>query len=119
MVENTVKGLFNSNGMNVKNNLSMYLGRLFLFIWRIIMIKILLNCDNCGFSCDADDYGGNIQDLDGHCPNCGSHHGEVHYYSNMTAEEFINELANMEENEIAKYAKAIKICAADIIEEGL
>jgi tRNA G26 N,N-dimethylase Trm1 len=83
------------------------------------MLKMLLKCDNCGFSCNANDYGGSIEDLDGHCPNCGSHHGEVQYYNNMTAEEFINELAKMEENEIAKCANAIQICAKDIIDEGL
>lgn len=71
------------------------------------------------FSCDANDYDGSIQGLDGHCLNCNSHHSEVPYYSEMTAEEFINELAKMEENEIAKYAKVIQICAIDIIEEGL
>lgn len=79
------------------------------------MIRMFYAC----ICCDAAGEVNNIENLDGWCPNCNAHNGEVSYYSHMTSEEFIEELSKLTEREISKYAKAIKICAEDICEYKL
>ena len=78
------------------------------------MLRLLYSCD-CGANDDVED----IENLDGCCPICHAHHGEVQYFSAMTSEEFIEELSKMTEHDICKYATAIKICAEDINENKL
>ena len=69
----------------------------------------------CGAEDDVDD----LTNLDSCCPRCHSHHGEVRYFSSMNSEEFLKELSNMTDKDIAKYANAIQLCATDIIENNL
>lgn len=78
------------------------------------MLKMLYTCD-CGANGEVED----VENICGCCPVCHAHHGEVQYYSNMSAEEFIEALSKMSEKEITKYAYAIQICAEDIIENKL
>lgn len=78
------------------------------------MIRMLYSCI-CGSSGEVDD----IENLDGCCPRCHEHHGEVSYFCNMTCDEFITELSEMTEKEISKYATAISLCAKDICENKL
>lgn len=79
------------------------------------MLKLLLSCTNCGYTSEVED----VYNLDGCCPNCHEHHGEVHYLSRMTSDQFIEELAKMSEEEISKCVLAIKYCAENISEEHL
>ena len=78
------------------------------------MLRMSYICD-CGYEDDVED----IESLDGCCFRCHEHRGNVHYVSEMTHEEFLRELANMSEKDIAKHAYAIQICAADICDNQL
>ena len=77
------------------------------------MLRITLLCSNCGYEEDIKD----LTNLDGLCPNCHEHHGEIVYNCNMSEAEFIQELARMNEKSITKYANAILLCAKDLSEE--
>lgn len=79
------------------------------------MLKMLKHCSNCDKEDEFEEV--DIQEmttLPGYCPKCGCHKGEVEYYCNMTEKEFLNELANMTERTIAKFAIAIQVCADDL-----
>ena len=78
------------------------------------MLKLLLSCD-CGYKDKVED----INNLDGYCPKCHEHHGNVVYLSNMSKDEFVEELAKMTDNEISKYSYTIQVIAEDIVKNGL
>lgn len=73
------------------------------------MLRINFSCD-CGAKGEVKD----LKNIIGFCPECHRHHGEVEYYTIMTTKEFLDTLANMTEDDIAEYACAINICAADL-----
>lgn len=77
------------------------------------MIKLKLYCD-CGYEADVDD----LDNLDGFCPMCCSHHGNAWYGTEMKPKDFVEELSKMDESAIAKYAFAIKTAAEDLINNG-
>ena len=79
------------------------------------MLRMMFECTDCGCEADVRD----ITCLDGQCPYCGNHHGNVIYASKMTKDEFVTELSKMSEKDIAKYANAIKYMAEDFVENGL
>lgn len=77
------------------------------------MIKTSIHCENCG---NIGEYGftenGSIEEVyesyyGGRCPICGEHHGGIYIESEMTTEEFVNELADMTPIQISKYAEFI------------
>lgn len=78
------------------------------------MIKMIFECDNCHASGPVDPT--NNDETCGICPNCHEHHGEVHYYCEMSVEDFLKELANMTESEMQKSIVAIQECARDLYE---
>jgi len=75
------------------------------------MIRLYYNCSNCGANDEVDD----ITNLDGCCPVCHEHHGEISYGCMLKANQFILELSKMTENEIAKYSEAINIAAKSLV----
>ena len=79
------------------------------------MLKLMMECTDCGYEADVID----IANLDGCCPKCHGHAGNVIYGSRLDAKAFLTELYTMSEKDIAKYADAIKICAEDIVENDL
>ena len=79
------------------------------------MLKLIMECTDCGYEGDVID----ITCLDGCCPACHEHSGNIIYGSKMTSKEFLTELYKMSERDIAKYAEAIKVCAEDIVENDL
>ena len=79
------------------------------------MLKMMFDCTDCGHEGDVAD----ITNLDGQCPYCGNHHGNVIYGSKMDKNDFVEELSKMSEANIAKYAQAIQLMAEDIVDNGL
>jgi len=71
------------------------------------MLRMKWHCSGCG----AEGYVEDTTDLIGACPNCMRHKGEVEYDCDMSIEEFLNELANMNETAISQNANAISECA--------
>lgn len=79
------------------------------------MLKMSWECDNCGDLGEFTDF----ENMIGCCPRCMSHHGEIHYYCDMSVEDFLKELTNMSDKDMVKYADAIRECAFDLIEKGI
>lgn len=77
------------------------------------MLKILCECSDCKYS----EYVNDVTSMYGQCTKCGNHHGNVIYYCSMSKNEFIEELAKMDDSEISKCAYAIKLCAEQLSEE--
>ena len=75
------------------------------------MLRLNWKCTKCGEIGVVEDLTNDSDELNGACPNCYRHKGEVEYSTNMSIDEFLSELAKMNKNEIAKYSNAINICA--------
>ena len=81
------------------------------------MLRLMMECADCGYQDEEVD----IDDdwaLVGQCPRCGDHHGNVMYFTEMKIGEFVEELAKMDEKDIAKRALAIKYIAEGIVDNG-
>jgi NAD-dependent SIR2 family protein deacetylase len=81
------------------------------------MLRLSLECADCGYSESNIDTSADYM-LVGQCPRCGDHHGNIMYFAEMSASEFIEELAKMEESDIAKRSLAIKLIAESLVEDG-
>lgn len=75
------------------------------------MIRMTYECTNCKARGDVE----NITNIDGCCPNCHEHLGEVNYFCNMSLQEFLEDLRNMNDAQISKSANAIRLCANDLL----
>lgn len=81
------------------------------------MLRLGFECTDCGYSEDNFD----VKDewmLVGQCPSCGNHHGNMIYMTDMKIGEFVEELAKMDEDVIAKSSLAVKIIAECLVEDG-
>lgn len=76
------------------------------------MLKIYYNCSNCGSSDEAEEWM-----LDGCCPNCHAHHGDVTYEYEGDVGDFLLALSKMSNSEIANYAPVIRFIAKDVLYE--
>ena len=77
------------------------------------MLRLSLQCTDCGYEEENIDLT-NDDMLDGQCPICKNHHGNVVYFTDMKVDEFIEELAKMDLINIAKQAIAINLIAEDL-----
>ena len=55
------------------------------------MLRLSLQCTDCGYEEENIDLT-NDDMLDGQCPICKNHHGNVVYFTDMKVDEFIEEL---------------------------
>lgn len=76
------------------------------------MLKMTWYCSDCGAEGDVSQ--DEMVDLMGCCPKCMHHKGNVEYSCNMSLEQFLDELYNMSEKDMAKYHFAISECAYDL-----
>lgn len=76
------------------------------------MLKFIYEGSNCGSIDDIND-----TELDGCCPNCHEHHGEVSYCYKGTTEDFLDNLAKMSVSEISRKAFAIQIATESLLDK--
>jgi len=76
------------------------------------MLKLSWSCCECHASGTVED----PTEICGACPNCFRHKGEVEYTCLMSLEEFLTELTNMSESDMAKNCNAIHECAFDLLQ---
>lgn len=76
------------------------------------MLKMYFICTVCRAEGEIDK-----DEITGMCPNCGDHHGGVVYSYDGNIEDFLNDLVNMSESQIAQNAMIIQLAAEGLLEE--
>ena len=76
------------------------------------MLKMSWYCSDCEAKGELSQ--DEMIELNGCCPNCMHHKGNIEYYCDLTLEQFLEELSTMTASALSKYALVINECAYDL-----